>query len=375
MAQKYSLILISFLLIISFFIFSLPIKTVFADGEGGTETGTELDNQTNNEGSEGDGQASNNEPTGNEEQNPSGGETGGEQGGESQNVEQVTLNYWFDTTLISKDINGNDLPLSYARENLSSLALPLPDIDYTKYDIESTTWLVKVGTRYSDMTKNATEENVTFSLPAGFTLTTDTIDFKVQTEEKEYEITFEGLPSYGVAGISIFPETMKYKKGDTIDFSSQEMTPSFTGYVFMGWFDDADFTQPATNITEESYGDKTVWASIRLNRITIKFSGAEYDSQQVDYGTIAFYVIKDKNPTREGYEFGGWFTDKYCTQQVADTTLILGSDGAVYTFYAKWNQKAQPWIYFVILSFVCLTVFTTMLWWFVFKPKKESIDA
>jgi len=147
------------------------------------------------------------------------------------------------------------------------------------------------------------------------------------------------------------------------------------GYVFLGWYDDEALTTKAANITAEDYGDRDVWASTRLNMITIKFSGAEYDNEQVEFGTIALYVIKDKNPTKEGYEFGGWFIDKNYTQRIVDTTSIVGGEGAVCTFYAKWEKRAQPWIYILIGSFVGLTVFTTILWWCVFKPKRESIDA
>ena len=332
MAQKYSVCLITFLLIISFFIFSLPVNFVYADGDSPTESGTQT-------------------PTGSGEGGTT--ETGGTEANDTTNA--ITLTYKFGTTYLTKDINGNDLPYAWNKNDLNNLTIPLPDIDYTKYDIKNTVWQVTVGSKYSDMGKIAAEEDedVTFKLPDGFQ-PSSSIVFMLQTTEIEYVITFHGLPS-SISLISNFSSEITYHKGDSINLSNDAMNPFSKnnlykttqyngGYVFLGWYDDENLTTKASNITEEDYGDRDVWASTRLNMITIKFSGVEYDSEQVEFGTIALYVIKDKNPTKEGYEFGGWFTDKYYTQRIVDITSIVGSDGVEYTFYAKWNKQAQPWI-------------------------------
>ncbi len=49
-------------------------------------------------------------------------------------------------------------------------------------------------------------------------------------------------------------------------------------------------------------------------------------------------------PTREGYEFGGWFTDKACTEKF-DFKVMPSKDT---TIYAKWNPKAYTVTYLIL---------------------------
>ena len=47
-------------------------------------------------------------------------------------------------------------------------------------------------------------------------------------------------------------------------------------------------------------------------------------------------VTKPADPTREGYTFGGWYTDEACTKAY-DFSAAVTAD---MTLYAKWNKKA-----------------------------------
>lgn len=46
-------------------------------------------------------------------------------------------------------------------------------------------------------------------------------------------------------------------------------------------------------------------------------------------------VSRPADPTREGYTFGGWFTDEACTQAYDFDAQVIGP----LTLYAKWNEK------------------------------------
>ena len=47
-------------------------------------------------------------------------------------------------------------------------------------------------------------------------------------------------------------------------------------------------------------------------------------------------LVKPADPTRDGYTFGGWFTDEACTQAYDFSTPVT----ADLTLYAKWTKNA-----------------------------------
>ena len=68
---------------------------------------------------------------------------------------------------------------------------------------------------------------------------------------------------------------------------------------------------------------------------TVKFDtlgGSEIDSVKVNSGGK---LTKPADPTREGYTFEGWFTDKECTTAYDFDTKVTKS----FTLYAKWTEK------------------------------------
>jgi len=189
-------------------------------------------------------------------------------------------------------------------------------------------------------------------------------------QSNTYKINYNGLPTY--SDISSLPET--YKAGSSVNFKSEEMKPTLYGYVFLGWYKDEEYTTEAS-ITADTTGDVTVWAKVRHNIITIKYEGWDYESEQVEYGTAVRTFLGDKNPTKKGYEFIGWFTSDRYTQKLGENALIYGEDGEVQTLYAKFEKRAEPWIYYTIYAFAGVTVLAYIVWWIAFKPKKERIDA
>ena len=117
-------------------------------------------------------------------------------------------------------------------------------------------------------------------------------------------------------------------------------TPEEYGYTFGGWYkkqtcpDDSkfDFT---TSITDHI----TLYAKWEINKYTVTFDfntgkTSTPKTEEVEYGSS---VSKPTEPTNTGYTFGGWYTDKDCTNgnEFSFDTKITRD----ITLYAKWTKN------------------------------------
>lgn len=69
----------------------------------------------------------------------------------------------------------------------------------------------------------------------------------------------------------------------------------------------------------------------------VKVSFETGEGSKVDFQTTADgKLVKPADPTRDGYTFGGWFTDEACTQAYDFSTPVT----ADLTLYAKWTKNA-----------------------------------
>ncbi|MDD6202730.1 MAG: InlB B-repeat-containing protein, partial [Lachnospiraceae bacterium] len=110
-----------------------------------------------------------------------------------------------------------------------------------------------------------------------------------------------------------------------------------------------------TNLTKAtSVGKKgltvTLYAQWKVNTYNITYVNIdpEYDGSSEDVPTLTDVVNKGavkynvnqtvslKNPSRYGFVFQGWYTDKACTQKV--TSIKKGTTGDI-TLYGKWRVK------------------------------------
>lgn len=114
--------------------------------------------------------------------------------------------------------------------------------------------------------------------------------------------------------------------------------PTREGYTFDGWYADIDLNELATSIVTGSTGEKVFYAkwttipySINWNAnggTLIDGTPESYDIESLNIDPSAFV------PTRNGYEFSGWFTDE--NFETPATTIVTGSTGEK-VFYAKWT--------------------------------------
>lgn len=132
-------------------------------------------------------------------------------------------------------------------------------------------------------------------------------------------------------------EPMLVVAGEIIDIFDVDDPPAKTGHRFVGWFADEDLTEEFdfdnTTVTEPI----TLYAKYEPVSYTITFmdGGTRYLTATAQYG--AKYALPEA-PTKEGYTFGGWFTDAECTQEYDFDTAVTGN----VTVYAKWTQAETP---------------------------------
>ncbi|MDT2659532.1 InlB B-repeat-containing protein [Enterococcus hulanensis] len=115
--------------------------------------------------------------------------------------------------------------------------------------------------------------------------------------------------------------------------------PSRTGYTFAGWYTDKDLTKaydfntPATgNLVLYAKWEKTVEANYT---VTYEVNGgSKVDSETVKKDEL---FTKPKDPSRTGYTFAGWYTDKDLTKAYDFNTPATGN----LVLYAKWEQAVE----------------------------------
>ena len=126
------------------------------------------------------------------------------------------------------------------------------------------------------------------------------------------------------------------------------------GGVYRYALGDAEATQIYDAADHYQYCDSPVIADASGNLYYINDSGTLFKLGAVESWTISFNsnggsacdtkfvatadgkLVKPADPTREGYTFGGWYTDEACTQAYDFSTPVT----ADLTLYAKWTKNA-----------------------------------
>lgn len=129
--------------------------------------------------------------------------------------------------------------------------------------------------------------------------------------------------------------------GGTLNLPECQFTRD--GYEFLGWStsetggvyyqNEDDYVMG----TAASYTLYAVWGRVIYDveyRLGGGVNGDNPDSYHVESPDI---LLKD--PTREGYDFGGWYTDSTMTTEQVEA-IVKGSHGNI-TLYAKWTAKVN----------------------------------
>ena len=146
----------------------------------------------------------------------------------------------------------------------------------------------------------------------------------------KYTVTFD------VNGGTVTPAEQTVTYGSTY---GELPTLTREGYTFAGWFTKKDGGTQVTKETVVTTADKhTLYAHWTANKYTVTFDangGTVTPAEQtVTYGS---HYGELPTPTREGYAFAGWFTEKDGGTQVTKETVV--KTVADHTLYAHWTAN------------------------------------
>lgn len=169
----------------------------------------------------------------------------------------------------------------------------------------------------------------------------------------------KALPA-GLNGIAATPlvsvqggKTYVYFTVNSAD-SKDYVNYSAGGGVYRYTLGDAEATQIYDAAGHYQYCDSPVIADASGNLYYINDSGTLFKLGAVESWTVAFNsnggsacdtkfvatadgkLVKPADPTRDGYTFGGWYTDEACTQAYDFSTPVT----ADLMLYAKWTKNA-----------------------------------
>lgn len=144
--------------------------------------------------------------------------------------------------------------------------------------------------------------------------------------------------------------TSKYRYGATFtpgDGIAVPTAASSNGLVFAGWAASPDATEPMAGEIEMPGGDCSLYALWKRPDVKATFDsggGTSVASQQVAWGDTA---TDPEAPTREGYEFGGWYYFGAGSSTPARFSFEQPLESDI-TLFASWKSTARPTTYTVI---------------------------
>lgn len=151
-------------------------------------------------------------------------------------------------------------------------------------------------------------------------------------ETPRYDVVFDTRGGTAVQGYRL-------KVGETIGEPSAKPTRSWS--TFTGWYADEDCTQKYTFGGAMPEHDVTVYAgwtwadNAKFVRVSFDARGGSEVAALVGRTGDAFTA--PAAPERNGYTFGGWYTDETCTQRFT-ATAFPESDVLL---YAKWEKRSD----------------------------------
>ncbi|MBO4436767.1 MAG: InlB B-repeat-containing protein [Fibrobacter sp.] len=158
--------------------------------------------------------------------------------------------------------------------------------------------------------------------------TGDTTLYAVWTEAPTWTVTFN-TRGFGVSVAFV-------QDGEKVALPE---APKAAGYKFAGWFTDTTFAESsafdAEKAIEENVEVFAKWTIVEYDIVYIMGSGGNNEDNPVSY-TVETPTIKLQPPSKEGYNFDGWYYDADFVNTA--TQITEGSTGKV-KLYAKWEVK------------------------------------
>ena len=215
---------------------------------------------------------------------------------------------------------------------------------------------VSIGNSVNSIGKNA------------FTLNTGLTSFNLPTHYQGYSYSWSNSKKSGdeITDFALSYELDENSKGDAVDFTITYTLDGGTnaannpadytvetatitladaskdGYTFEGWYSDAAFTadNEVTEIATGSTDPKEFFAKFSdaiTYDITYTLDGGTNDANNPADYTVESATITLAEASKDGYTFGGWYSDAAFTADNEVTEIATGSTGNK-EFFAKFSE-------------------------------------
>lgn len=246
-------------------------------------------------------------------------------------TEENYINEWDFSTVVTKDItlyakfNFISYNITY---NLSGGINNISNPEY--YTVSTETITLKEPTRegyvFGGWYTDGLFTNVITQIPKG---SYSNIIVYAKWEEILYTVTFNSM-----GGTAIEPKIVKFN-------GQVEMptAPIKNGYTFYAWYKEESFTNE-WNFSSVVTEDTTLYAKYNLVNYAINYNldGGTNNSENITDYTIETETIILKTPTKDGFTFGGWYTDSLFSNEI--TEIAKGTYGEI-NLYAKWESFSE----------------------------------
>lgn len=146
-------------------------------------------------------------------------------------------------------------------------------------------------------------------------------------DQEQVKVTFDSQ------GGSPTPDIQNIEKGKVATNPTKQ--PTKDGYTFTGWYTDKE-CKNKYDFSTAVEKDITLYAGWEAIPYTVTFDpqggSPTPDSQQVEKGKVA---TEPTNPTKNGYTFTGWYTEKECKNKYNFSTAVEDNK----TLYAGWDAN------------------------------------
>ncbi|MDD4850956.1 MAG: InlB B-repeat-containing protein, partial [Gemmiger sp.] len=156
------------------------------------------------------------------------------------------------------------------------------------------------------------------------------------------------LVYFNANGGSVNPNSKRV----SYEYTYGEMpTPQRTGYKFLGWYDQEDNKILSDTHVWRKY-EHTLWAKWEQSTVKVNLdaNGGNVSPNQIT-PTVDQNYNNLPNPTRGGYNFLGWYTDRTGGTKVDNNTKVTNKNE--HTLYAHWVNIAQVYNFVTRLYRIC----------------------
>lgn len=228
--------------------------------------------------------------------------------------------HWKETCTVTFDANGGKGSMADQSVNKGKDTKLNPN-QFTYDGKTFKSWNTKAdgsGTTYADEGMIKTEKNVELYAQWGGAEPTGTC-----------KVTFDDN-GHGTA-----PEPQTVNKGEKV---KKPENPTAEGYDFGGWFTDDKCTKEYDfdSDVNESFTLYAKWTPKTAGKFAVRFDTQGHgEAPETQYVAEGEKAEKPKDPSADGYDFGGWYEEKECRNKY-DFSKPVNED---IDLYAKWTKN------------------------------------